>query len=190
MRERPIVDGFTLSASMLYLPTSYRPSALRQMEVLRRASTYRNRQWAIPETLQQPIPAYSQLEYQLATQPGAYLWGLSFSAPAELNGELENAAGFIRVQITDACTETPLFSDPCMLASNLIPQTGPALRNPFLLPQPLLIGDPSKLDIELYNSADQDITCQLVLFLAEPSVPAQNIREALERAGVAKDMVV
>ena len=188
-QPRPIVDGFTHSTSLLYLPTSYRPSVLAQMEVLRQATTYRNRQWCVPETLEQPVAAYGQLEYQLRTQPGAYLWGLAFTAPASLNEELENAESFIHVQITDACTETPLFSDPCTLATMLVPSTGPALRNPFLLSQPWLIGDPAHLDIELYNSSDQDITCQLVLFLAEPSIPPQNIREQLERAGVAKDMV-
>lgn len=184
----PIVDGFTYSASLLYLPTSFRPSALQQMEVLRRATSYRPRQFCIPETLETPIEAFGQLEYQVRTQPGAYLWGMMFSAPFnETDDEL--TATYIHVQITDACTETKLMSDYA-LGSHFTPATGPSFRNPFLFPQPLLIGEPGLLDVELYNRATVAINCQLVLFIAEPTAPSRNMRDQLKRMGVAKELLV
>lgn len=180
MTEQPIIDGFTYSASQVYLPTSYRPSVLAQMELLRRANVYRPRQWCVPETLEEPVAAYSQMEYQVRTQPGALLWGLSFSAPFE---EIELASSYIHIQITNSCTETALFSD-YILGSQLEPSTGNNLRNPVLLAQPLMVLDPALIDVEIYNSANVDITCQLALFLGEPKILPRNIEEELIRMGV------
>lgn len=183
MSERPIVDGFTYSASMLYLPTTYRVLALAQMEVLRRANSYRARQWCCPSSLQDPIAAYDQNEYQIQVTAGSYLWGLTFTAPSTLNEELENAASYAHIQITDACTETPLFSD-YVRGEILQPSTANTARNPLVLAQPLLIGEPGLLNVEIYNRADQELNCQLVLFFAEPKVTPQNITDELVRMGV------
>lgn len=188
--ERPIIDGFTYSASQVYLPTSYRPSVLAQMEVLRRANVYRPRQWCVPETLEEPVAAYSQMEYQVRTQPGAMLWGLSFNAlPATYTNAddepvtIDDPSPYIRVMITNACTETALFSD-YLRGDQLKPSTANNARNPFLLPQPLLVLDPALLDVEVYNSSPADVTCQLVLFLAEPKILPRNVEEELIRIGV------
>lgn len=186
MLEKPLVDGFVYSASLLYLPTTFRSSALSQMELLRRATGYRNRQWCVPETLEEPIGAYSQVEYQVRTQPGAYVWGLMFSAPTSLNGDVDYASS-IHIQITDACTETPLLSD-YSLGSLFTPQTGPGKRNPFIFPQPCLVGEPALLDVEVYNSAAVDVFGQLVLFLAEPSTPPQDIQDELKRLGYGSEL--
>ena len=44
-RNADIVDGFTMSASQLLVPTSYRALILGQMDVLRRASAMRPRHY-------------------------------------------------------------------------------------------------------------------------------------------------
>lgn len=48
--------------------------------------------------------------------------------------------------------------------------------------QPYLLGPPAQLDVEIYNSADVNITCQLVLLMAEPAIPPPQVLELIERA--------
>jgi len=174
--EQNPVDGFVYSASMLYLPTTYRASALAQMEVLRLAKGYRPRWYLIPEDSDQPVGLYSQIEFQVRVQPGAYLWAISFST-LNLEGPLQAF-----VQVTDACTETPLFSD--YLMANLIePSTGAGRRNPLLL-TPRLIGEPGLLNVEIYNSYYTNLTPQLMLLVAEPFVPPMEMDMAIREAGL------
>lgn len=176
--DNQLVDGFLYSASLLYLPTVYRASALAQMEVLRRARAYRTRWYLAPEDYEQPIPAFSQNEYQVQVMPGTYIWGMTFSAPF---GEVELASSFIHVQVTDACTETPLFSD-YLKGVNLEPIPGNDQQEPFLI-MPRLIGEPGLINVELYNGASEDIRCQLALLVAEPAVPPREMQAALIAAG-------
>lgn len=184
--ERQLVDGFVYSASMLYLPTTYRASALANMEVLRRARGYRTRWYVVPEDLENPVVAFSQLEYQVQCQPGSYVWGVSFSAPFnEINRDTKSST-FIRVQVTDNCTETPFFSD-YTLGVQLEPVTGSAHRHPTLI-MPRLVGQPGTLAVELYNSASVDIRCQLALLVAEPCVPPHEMVHQLMAAGVVEVM--
>ena len=180
MLDRPVVDGFLYSASQVYLPTSYRAAALVSIEVLRKAAGFRNRWFLAPEDLQNPIPAYSQLEYQLGIEAGSYVWGLSFSSPF---AEVANSPGYIWLQITDSCTETPFFSD-YIKGSQLSPATGATAKNPMLI-APRLISAPGYLDIEIYNSAAVDIQCQLAIFVAEPNVPPASMMRMLIEAGIA-----
>ncbi len=178
MEDNQLVDGFLYSGSQLYLPISYRASALANMEVLRRASGYRTRWYLPPEDLEDPIPAYSQIEYQVHVQVGSYVWGLTFSAPFR---EVEFASSFMNVQITDACTETPFFSDYTK-GVQLEPVTGSAHRHPTLI-MPRLVGEPGLLDVEVYNGASHSIRCQLALLVAEPAVPPDQMIPALIAAG-------
>jgi hypothetical protein len=185
--DSPIVDGFVYSASLLYLPTTFRASVYSQMEVLRRAKGYRSRDFLVPEDVIQPVPAYSQVEYQIQAQPGSYVWGLILTAPTVLNnvGEVreENFEQFLHVQITDNCTETPFFSD-YVRGLNLTPVTGPGLRHPSLLTQPRIIGEPGTLNVEVYNNFSSQIFCQLAIMCAEPCVPPESMVEALRDVGL------
>lgn len=174
MLERPVVDGFLNSASQLYLPTSYRASALVSMEVLRRANGFRTRWFLSPLDIQDPIPAYSQVEQQIGVEAGSYLWGLSFSAPF---AEIAGASSYITIQITDSCTEVPLFSDYAK-GVQFEPVTGAAQRNPVLI-MPKLISAPGFLDIEIYNAANVAIRCQLAILVAEPRVPPVSMMRML-----------
>ena len=87
LTDRQLVDGFLYSASMLYLPTTYRASALANMEVLRRARGYRTRWYLSPEDLEEPVPAYSQLEYQIRCKRGAMCGGLHSQLRLATGGE-------------------------------------------------------------------------------------------------------
>ena len=182
--ERPLVDGFVHSLSMLYQPTVFRASALAQMEVLRRAKGYRVREYCVPDQERETIPAYSQVEQQVNTMPGAYLWGMTFSAPF---GETADNAANIFIQVTDACTESPIFSDYA-LASHFAATpssntNGWNRRNPPIFAQPLLIGPPALLDVEIYNKAAVAVRCQLVLLVAEPCLPPDEVLRLIEMGG-------
>lgn len=180
----PVLDGFVYSLSMLYQPVVFRASALAQMEVLRRAVGYRVREYCVPDQGDRPIAAYGQIEQQVNTMPGAYLWGLTFSAPF---GEVSNPGSEIYIQITDACTESPLFSDYALANQFTAVQGSDAngwnRRNPPVLAQPLLIGPPALLDVEMYNSAAVAINCQLVLLVAEPCLPPDQVLKFIEMQG-------
>lgn len=185
--ERDIVDGFTMSASQLLVPSSYRALILGQMDVLRRASALRPRHYIAPLSSDEPIAAYSQNEYQISLMPGSYVYGLSFSMYAS---ELDEQGELIHVQITDVCTETPFFADYVRginfltdpsLATTFYP-TG-TFRAPHLLSQPRLVGDPAKLDIEIYNSSSATAHPQLVVFAAEPCLPPDQMEALLRKAG-------
>lgn len=182
--NRHLVDGFLLSASMCYLPNVYRASALAQMEVLRWAKGYRTRWYLIPEDLEDPIPARSQVEHQVRVEIGSYLWGVSFSAPF---AEVDNVSLSMFLQVTDACTETPLLSDYArgIMFEPVSPRA--ARRNPVLI-TPRLIGEPGTLDVEIYNGNAVDVNCQIALLVAEPCVAPGDMVDELVRAGVAEVM--
>lgn len=184
--ERDIVDGFTMSASQLLVPTSSRALTLGQLDVLRRASAMRPRHYIAPLSSDEPVSAYSQNEYQISVMPGSYVWGLSAAVYAS---EIASA-NLLHVQITDVCTETPFFSDYVRLISfltdsSLVPTFYPrgTFRAPHLLAQPRLIGDPAKIDVEIYNSSSMNLHPQLVLYVAEPCVPPDQMKILLEKAG-------
>jgi len=195
-QERTVLDGWLYSNSMVYLPTTYRASVLAQMEVLRRARGYRARWYVTPEDSDEPVVAFSQVEYQVRVQPGSYLWGITFAAPfgetVDADDEDVDPAKFIHVQVTDACTETPLLSDYARgshfagFASfgSVASQVKTSRRAPVMI-MPRLIGDPGLLDVEIYNGASVDVRCQLVLLVAEPCVPYGEMRDLIEKAGMA-----
>lgn len=173
------VDGFLLSGSLCYLPTTYRAHVLAQMEVLRLANGYRNRQYLAPIDSDQPVPAFGQLEYQIRVQPGAYLWGLEFTL---VSGDVE--VGNIRIQITDDCTETLIFSDYA-LAVSASPDSGASIiskRNPFMI-NPRMIGEPGTMTVELYNSSANEAECQLVMLMAEPCLPTEEMKRIFAQRG-------
>lgn len=179
--DRAIVDGFLYSSSLVYLPTTFRVSVYAQMDVLRRARGFRSRDFLVPEDVIEPVPAYSQVEYQVQTQPGCYVWGLTLTAPDGLNA-VSNSEQFLHIQITDNCTETPFFSD-YVRGENLKPVTGPGLRHPYLT-MARLIGEPGTLNVEVYNNSANAIFCQLVVMCAEPCVPPDSMVQVLREMGL------
>jgi len=55
------------------------------------------------------------------------------------------------------------------------------VKNPVLLTQPRLIGEPGKVDVELYNSYSSDMQCQLVILVAEPALAPSEMARWFEK---------
>lgn len=187
--ERDIADGFTMSASQLLVPTSYRALILGQMDTLRRASAMRPRHYVAPLQTDIPIPAYKQVEYQITVMPGSYVYGLSFAIQA---AQLA-LAQYVHIQMTDIYTESPFFAD-YPRGINFITDPTSALavgypkgtfRAPFLFAQPRIICDPGNIEIEMYNSSNTDLYCQLCVFVNEPCLPPDQMAALLRQAGYA-----
>lgn len=175
---KPIVDGFTYSLSRIPSASSYYQMAVAQLDTLRRANGYHMRVYNVPDALDTPIPAYGTLEYQVRTQPGAYLWAFSFCVTG--GGSVDDLV----FQATDACTESRLFSDYVLASSMAETASGIGLnRPPCLLSQPYLMGAPGLINVEISNRASSSRTCQLLLHFAEPSLPMGELIKLFERAG-------
>jgi len=171
--EPQILDGFTYSMNRLYLPISFSTAALAQMEVIRQAKGYQWKAFPVPSpegvtpssTVKTNwIPAYGQLEQQVKIEPGSYLYGWSFYAGG-------STPATFHINVTDACTETPLTSDYLIASlldcSNDIGHN-PIIRGPALLAQPRLISEPGLVNVEIYNNSSEALPGQLVLFCAVP----------------------
>lgn len=163
------VDGFTLNPTILLWPYAYTAGALAQMEVLRRANTYRPRIYAVPDDFNQPLDAYQTLEYQIKVAAGSYVWGVMFHQYSA--GWLQQDPTGVVVQITDACTGIPFYSEfaqPKGISGyDSTPYPGLASM-PQLLTQPRLILEPGDINVELCNVGSTTQRCQLLIFTAEP----------------------
>jgi hypothetical protein len=162
-----VVDSFTYSTTLRLLQTQYRANVLAQLEVLRRARGYKARYYTSPDSLVEPILAFGQVETQIRAVPGTYVWGLSLYAATITN---------LKIQVTDASTEIPLFSD--YIRAALMQPSSTGGRVPFLLGQPRLISEPGQINVEIYNDNATTNTVQLVLYCAEPVLPNPDINEA------------
>ena len=167
----PIVDGFTHSISTLLLPTTYRALTLAQWEILRRSSNYQWRVWSGPSTQQNPVPAYEQVEYQVAMREGTYIWGWYISLlPVGMGNIVDPTKVFI--QVIDMACGLPILSDYQISAAMYNSSTGsrPFNRYPYLMPQPYLVGSNGQVLFEVYNSLSFAVQVQLALFCAQPKL--------------------
>jgi hypothetical protein len=166
-----ITDGFTYLTGVQYLPERFYPVCLAQMQILRRANTYRPRWFCLPDQMNRPLAAYGSppFEYQIHIVPGAYLWGMTF-AVISLGETVPPTTADVLVQITDACTGIPLFSDypVCEVAAVPGGENPRFSIAPVLLTQPRLILEPGLINVELTNRAAIPRDCQLLLMFAEP----------------------
>lgn len=170
--EAPIVDGFTHSLSVRLLPTTYRALVQAQMETLRRASNYQFKIHSAPNTESNPgevgfplVPAFSQVEYQIKIRPGTLIWGMW------LAGDEIFANSNLFIQVTDMSTGSPLFSDYeliGLISSILNGNDRQFNRYPYLLSEPRIVSGSGQVNVELYNSTENDIFPQFVMFCAEP----------------------
>jgi hypothetical protein len=179
MMKDAVLDGFALNLNIRYLPYHYFAACLTQSEVLRRANLYRARWVVMPDDMNTPIPAYDTFEGQIKVQPGAYLWGfqvIQFETDAVF--VVVDAANVI-IQVTDACTGIPLFSD-YTAGSGFSPFSAAAADArggvaPHLLTQPRLIMEPGLLNVEIANRAVTTLRCQLLLCFSEPCVVLDDV---------------
>ncbi len=105
-----IVDGFSYNLNCRDLPYRYSVSAIKQLDILRRANNYRPREYVIPDSFNVPIPPYLQVEYQLRVTPGSFIWAVLATSFNPTTFAPVNA-GNVLVQITDSCTGVKFFND-------------------------------------------------------------------------------
>jgi len=185
MLKDAVLDGFSLNLNIRYLPYHYHAACLSQSEVLRRANLYRARWVVMPDDMNTPIAAYDTFEGQIKVQPGAYLWG--FQATQFNAAFVAVAAADVIIQVTDACTGIPLFSDYAA-GSGFTPFSAIAADAhggiaPHLLTQPRLIMEPGLLNVEIANRAVTAMRCQLLLCFSEPCVVLDDKIAVASRGG-------
>jgi hypothetical protein len=170
-----IMDGFTLNPSIRYRPNWYFPMALGQLDILRRANTYRPKWYALPDEFNTPIPARETREFQIRLTPGSYVWGLLANQFIPLDIRFPNYSKTqptFCMKITDSCTGIGFWEDFVKAAAFSGEQaTQGDYRNmmlPHLLTQPRLIMEPGLLAVEIANVDATDLTCQLLILAAEP----------------------
>ena len=163
-------DGFLLNPAIRYWPQDYYSACLRQMEVLRRANTYRCRMFAVPDDFQQPIPAYQTIEYQVQMTPGSFIWGFRFNQyDSSYTAQPPNG---VVVKVTESCTGLALVSEFYTPSAEAYFDSGATPRGPYpmplLLPQPKLVLEPGDVNVEMCNLLNEPAYCQYVLLVAEP----------------------
>lgn len=163
-----IVDGFSYNDQLIYLPDRYFPMALQGLDLLRRASNFRVREFCLPTNFEVPINPFDTLYHQIEVAGGSYLWGYNFvslSATAPGGGPVATTATDLLIQAVDSCTGIPLFQDFASGGGNS--SNGNARCFPIILNQPRLILDPGLVNVEITNRTANSITCQLRLRFAE-----------------------
>lgn len=165
--DTPIMDGFAYNLNIRYTAMSYYPLALQQLNIIRRANLMRPRWYVVPTDQNSPIPAYQTTEYQVSVTPGSYLWAVSVTAYDDNYDTID--ADDLLIQITDACSGIPLFSDFASgsgLAMNQASAQGYPI--PPILATPRLILEPGLVTVEVSNKGTAPINAQAVLYFAEP----------------------
>lgn len=166
---KQIVDGFSYNSSLLWLPLRFFPNCLVQLDILRRAANYRPRWFVVPDDLGQPIQPYDTFYYQIAVNPGSYLWGYMFSsisATAPGGGSTPTTASDLLIQAVDACTGVALNMD--FINGGGAHSNFNSRMVPILLTQPRAILEPGLVNCEISNRTANTITCQLIMLFAEP----------------------
>jgi hypothetical protein len=177
LRDNPIIDGFSLNMAIRYLPYVWEAHALAQMEILRRANLFRPRWHVLPDQQNTPIAAYDTYEFQAGVLAGSYLWGIQFT---QFDGSVEEPTTYTPVapsdsliQVTEACTGIALFQDFVAGGGFSFFRTTGRPRGeavPYLLSRPRIIMEPGLVNVEIHNRSAVPLTCQLILFFAEPCV--------------------
>jgi hypothetical protein len=168
-----IIDAFTYNPAIRWRPNWFYPTALAQMDILRRANTYRPKLTIMPDEYNSPVPAYETVEYQMRVTPNSYVWGLLANQfnPTALVPYTKVAITYL-VQITDSCNGVPFFEDfVAALAFSGNPAFTQDYRNmmyPHLFSSPRLVLEPGLLAVEIANRTSAAIYPQLLIFSAEP----------------------
>jgi hypothetical protein len=155
---KQIVDGFAYNPNLLYLACRYWPNALAQLDPLRRAKNYRPR-WFVAPLSGESIDPFDTLFCQFQVSEGSWFWGYNFSGG-------DDNAGTFYVQMTDSCTQEPLFRD-YVNGAGLSP-TRSSRCVPIILSQPRPVVGSGKFDVSICNTSSTTATCQLLLHFAEP----------------------
>lgn len=148
--DYPVADGFLLKTS-LRCNLTFLSLAVKEYEPLRRSGSLRCRAWTIPnDPANQSIPARDALEFQVFMLPGSVIWGYSFIG----------SKGQFSCQITDDCTDVPIFSEP-------IAATGSNKQQ--LLSKLVVVAEPGLMNVQICSLAASDtFGVQVILWGGEP----------------------
>lgn len=165
-----IADGFTLHPGMIETPGRYEPMAIAQLELIRKAATYRPYWVRLPE-VGESVKAYGSYSYQVHLKPGSWLCGLQLTVlNVSDQPELSVNSSVLSIQITETFSGAQLFSEHSR-TQPLCNQAwfGDTSRLQFfLLSEPKVVVEPGDLDVEVCNLTDLDRNWQLLLLTAEP----------------------
>lgn len=166
MLNYPVIDGVALRRDFRCNLT-WLSMAWEQMDALCRAGNMRPKQWTFPgDMVISPVPAFDVAEKTLRVGIGAVLWGYQISAPytgEEADGTI---SGF---QVTDACNDQALFSEPNVQQATAWPGDDVnGVSGPIVLPRPLVIGKPGILKIQLMTRSNAPARQQIVLYGGQP----------------------
>jgi hypothetical protein len=155
--DYPIIDGFLLN-TQLKCDLTFFALAIEEFRALRRSGSYRTRCWCIPNDPSQianAIPPRDTVEFQVYCEPGSAIWAYSFPAP-------RNQYSF---QVTDACTDVPLLSEPVFSLGGV---RGSQAQQ--LLSKLLIVSKPGLLNVQISSVfAAEPLGIQLVLWGGEPT---------------------
>ena len=165
-QKRFPVDGFAMSAAVRFLPQSYFPLSLGQLDFLRYSTAYRARYYVVPEDPSVVVPgtitnASSTLLYQLRITPGSWLWGFNIRVMPILEAQETD----VYVQIGDPCNKTEFWSSPVI--GNALRPNNTTFQHPVLI-EPRLIEAPGFLNVEITNRVIPDRRVQVIFHCAEP----------------------
>jgi hypothetical protein len=152
--DYPIIDGFTLKTN-LRCNLTFRSMAIQQYESLRRSRAFRTKAWCIPaDSSVAAIPAFDSLEYQVYMKPGSAIWGYTFTGFG--NNNLIDS-----FQITESCTNVPLFSE-------FVTKQPEDNAQQQYLSCLLIVPAPGLLNVEIATTQAVDRKRQLILWGGEP----------------------
>ena len=150
-------------------PGPYHATAFKAMLPMLQATGLHPLVTVVPDSTGAAVPAKATYEDRVTVPAGSVLWAIS--------GTSAEASGFT-VQITDAGTRKPLFSQPPFFSnatgqgSVSIPDCSGALQTVaqplFVLPKPLVILPPGLVALQINNLAAAVNVLQLCLFFAAP----------------------
>lgn len=164
-----IPDGFNYHPNFLPSQLNYSMFSLGQMELLRRAATYRPYVVQMPEDQNLTLPAYSTYEYQLHLKPGSWIYAMHGAVYNLITGLPDSTPGRISIQLTESYSGLPLFNEPVDLATLFGHYFG-GEDEPVtvLMPEPRVMASPADLDIEVCNLTGSDYQWRLWILIAEP----------------------
>lgn len=162
----PLVDGFLQNPYLRMWPERYNALALAQLETLRRANSYRMRQYDAPQDKQAVIQPYDTWEGQIRCAVESWWWGTSFVAFSSEEGDLGASVdpnhNFL-IRIRENCNNVGAMSDfvyaktYSIFGSLFVPVLN---SSPRPLPEGLL-------NVEIHNPTATARKCQLVFWIAE-----------------------
>lgn len=154
-------DGFTMSASLRFLPKRYYALAVSSLYDIRTSISHRPKSWLVPRDSTVPIPLMSTFTEQVKMVRHSVIWGFGFAA---VNGTITD----FTVDIEDPVAEYRLFQYPIGASYFRAGTNGAANLFPVILSEPYVVNEQGVMVVRITNQAVEPLRCQLVIYVAEP----------------------